>query len=107
MTECRPVEPLRVHAVQVPHGPRQIRPARVHDQVVVVDHQTTGKHGRIEPAHCVGQRRQKRVAIDVVHKDRFAVATARSQVVDGAWEFAPKMAGHGRMKVGVTAKVTT
>jgi hypothetical protein len=85
---------LGVHTVQLPHQSRQVAPARVQHQVVVVAHQTVGQHLRIEALHALCEHRQEGDAVIVIQIDRLASVTAGGDVVDRAGELYAQGSGH-------------
>ena len=70
--------------------PRQVRAARVQDEVVVVAHQTVCKHLRIEALQALLDDGQELSAVLIVGEYAFAPVTTRSDMVDGTWELNAK-----------------
>jgi hypothetical protein len=88
------IESLAIDAIDVTHQPRQVRPLRLQDEVVVVAHQAEGEHQRIAALQALVDDRQQRLPIGVVGKDALAAIAAGGDVVGRAGELDAKRAGH-------------
>ena len=88
------VELPGVHAVDVPHQPRQVAPPRVQHPMEVVAHLAVGQHLCAEPLHCLGDDVQLGRPVSVVPIDWLATITSCSEVVDRAGELDSKGTRH-------------
>jgi hypothetical protein len=81
-TAVAPVERLRVGAVEPRHPAREIRPWRLEDEVIVVDHQAVGQARPVaEALHAPADGDELR-AIAVVLEDPVAIVPTIEHVVD-------------------------
>ena len=90
-----PIVGLGIHAIEVLHHSRQVRPAGVNHDVVVVVHEAVGQHDRIVPIHRLPNDCQERPAVVVVFKDGFPPVAARGDVIDRTGKFDSERACHG------------
>lgn len=88
------IEVLRVDAIDVPHGARQIGLVCVQHQVIVIAHLAIGQNLRIKPAHGLPNRGQLRHTALVTQINRLTPVAARSDVMNGTWEFNAEGARH-------------
>ena len=87
-------ELLGVHAVDVPHQPRQVALPRVQHPMEVVAHLAVGQQLRVEPLHRLGGDVQLGRPVNVVPIDRLSTFTSCSEVVDRAGELDSKGTRH-------------
>jgi hypothetical protein len=71
------VESLDVHAVDVPHQPRQIGLARVQHKVIVVVDQTVRQHLRVKAIHRLSDDFEQRLTVSVSLEDRLTPVPTR------------------------------
>ena len=93
------VEPLGVHAVELPHSSREVRADRLDEHVVVIAHQAVGEH---EPAVSLGnpsQQLEEALPVDIVDEDQPPFVPARDDVVDPVCDLDPRRPRH-RFTVG-------
>ena len=101
-----PVEPLRVHPVQLTHPPCQRRLQRHHEQMEVIPHQTVGKH---PPAITIGHRLQDLeeplpLPIPIIPKHQRPLVPTRDKMEDTASMLDPRRTRH---RTSVSPKQTT
>ena len=82
-----PVVCPRVNAVDVAHEARPVAPVCLHEEVIVIAHQTVGITAGVEALEAVGEDFEQLGPIIVVLKDRLAPITARGQVIQSAGKF--------------------
>lgn len=90
-----PIEPLRVHTVQLSHCDREIRRGCLDQQVVVIAHEAIGvtEHAIAGDSGC--QHDEEPRAVIIVFEDRAPSIPTRSNVVDSAGKLEPERPGHG------------
>ena len=93
------VECLRNHTVEVAHHPRQVRAARVQDDVIVIAPQAIGQHLRVKAMHAL-QHAEQRSPVAVVLENWLALVAAGGDVVARPRELDVQGSGHGAKDCG-------
>jgi hypothetical protein len=88
------VEPLGIDAVELPHPFGQVRVRRLHEQVIVVGHQTVGVPPPVEALANIGKQTQEHTPVAVIAIDILTRVTARGHVVQSAWKLESQRADH-------------
>lgn len=88
------IERLRVDAVQLAHGFRQIAFRRFHHQVEVVIHQAVGMQEETKPGDHARQHSQKVLPVLVIEKDVLLDITTGGNVIQRPREFDAKWSSH-------------
>ena len=89
-----PIEPLRIHPVQLAHPARQRRLQRHHEQMEVIAHQAVREHA---PAVALGHRLQdleEPLPIPIIPKHRAPLVPTHDNVKDTASMLDPRRTHH-------------
>ena len=89
-----PVEPLRVHPVQLPHPPRQHRLQRHHKQMEVVPHQAVGEHPPPIPDSHLAEDLEEPLPIPIIPKYQGTLVPARDDMEDTTSQLDPRRTHH-------------
>ena len=86
-TAMRPIEPLRIHAVQLAHTFGKVAFHRLDQKMVVVIHQTIGVDRPIEALADLAYHSKEHAPIAIIQEHRFLPVTSRGDVIQGACVF--------------------
>lgn len=90
------VEALGVGGVQALHAPRQVRPGRLDDQVVVVRHEAVGEAPPPARPDDLTEAMEEEAAVVVVEEDLLPRVAPGGDVIQRAGELDAQRPGHGR-----------
>src|SRR5204862_7375628 len=100
------IEVLRIRAVQIAHPLRERRTRCMHEQVIVIVHETVGEHLPVQTDADVGERLQESRPVVLVQEYILKGVAAGDHVVQGIHELKPERAGHRRRQSANSAPPT-
>jgi hypothetical protein len=79
-----PVEPLRIHAIELAHASRQIAARRFHEQVIVILHQAVSVTAPIKPLHDGSDYGQELLTVTGIGVNRLTSIASRRDMIEGS-----------------------